>query len=355
MEINAETKRRLHEYIITQMSNFLRFLLAVNEIKDSSNETFDEVCTDIYYDQNISKYKHKYNYKCLWTIIFKELGRYISRSYTPILSAYCRKNKITTKHDLYIKMSDELESWINTIDRLDDISVIAFGITQKNDIWHIFSKYSRNYSNDVEITKFYRDSLDIIIKNDFENIYIDHDYAKIKHIKPIQNKYDDPWQHVFYKYIILYIMRDQPYSAKITPNDICAILSDIIYSNFNIDIQIHSTDANIMLNNIDQIIDYADSKIPQYPAEIKDDLSILASINRFINTFDKSTIVKLAKMAELSNYNLSNLPIDVIIRGCFGAAPIQCIPLEQIPDYYARLTQSYSGMNTKAAKRDLAF
>ena len=350
VELSEDVNRRMREYIITQMSNFLKFLLAVNEIEDSGTKTFDEVCAEKLYEVVYKAPKYMSNVKCLWDIIFNLLGIYIRGTYTPILSAYCRTNKIITKHDLFIKMSAELDSWIHTIDH--NIDAIAFGISQKNDIWYIFNIYGQNYYNYTKIPKFCIDTLDLIIKNDFENIDMDPDSAEIYRIIPIRNKYDDPLQQVFYKYIMIQLMRYKLNFVKMTSNDVYVILSKIIYRfdrhiNININIPV---DEEIPLDNIDQIIEYAESKIPQYPAEIKDYLSIAASINRFIWYRNKSTIVNLAKMAELSNYNLRDLPIDTIISGLCGARPLHEIPLEDIPAYYARLTYNYSGKHTKPAR-----
>ena len=353
MEIDAETKRRLSEYIITQMLNVLRFLLNVNEIVDSDTKTFDEVRIDTC--NCFKQYYPKYipNFNCLWDIIFNFLSwNYKRVSYTPIFSAYCRSNNIATKKDLYIKMSDELERWVDTIDRFEDLVIIAIGMTQKCDIWGAFIKYGYPPK---KTTKFYRDILDILRANNFENI--DWSPHGFKPYKPIKTKYDDPHQQVFYKHIMIQLsMMQSWFSIKMTTNAVCTELSELIYAMFDVEIPVRLLDENIELNNIeihniDQIIEYLESKIPQYPDEIKDHLSILASIDIYINPENKHTMTKLAKMAELSKYNLRHLPIYSIIHGFGGATPLEDIPLEQIPEYYARLTQSYSGTHTKAARR----
>ena len=357
-----EVNRRLREYTITQMSNFLRFLLAVTDITDSGTKTFDEVCveeydkfikTTTYADEN--EYSHDDYipyFNCLWDIIFNLFGWYYERvSYTPIFSAYCRSNNIATKKELYVKMSAELESWIDTINRLEDIGIIAIGLSHKIEINEAFVYYDRNKSTNN--TKWYKSVLDILIKNNFENI--DLDSYEMKPIEPIKTKYDDPHQQVFYKYIMLRIHALQTnLSFKTTTKMACATLSCIIDNMFHVKIPIHLLDENIKinnieLNNIDQIIEYLESKIPQYPDEIKDHLSILTSSDLFIQPEYKHAMANLAKMAELSKYNLRNLPIEAIINGFYGATPLMDIPLEQIPEYYARLTQSYN--NTKPARR----
>ena len=339
MEINAETKRRLHEYTITQMLNILKFILAVNEITDSGTNTFDEVCIDKRNEFILTMSEYVPNFNCLWDIIFDMLDKDDEDSFTPILSAYCRSNKIKTKHDIYVKMSDELEKWVDTIDRFEDRVIIAIGMSQKNQLCEIFSIYCRNYKNDVTITQFYRRALDILKKNNFENI--DPDSYKIKPYTPIRTKYDDPLQQVFYKYIILDINYEK--KMKLSIQAICMLLSQNIKYRFDIDIPIYPSDKNNDL--IIEYVDYVESKIPQYPDKIKGHLSILASIDWFIE--DESE--NLVKMAELSKYNLRNLPIEPIINGYYGATPLDDIPLEDIPEYYARLTYSYN--NTKAARR----
>ena len=356
--ILEEVNRRLREYIITQMSYFLRFMLAENEIEDSRTKTFDEVCDD---ERNelIQRYdspKYIPNFNCLWDIIYNLWDIDTAKSYTPILSAYCRSNKIATKNDLYIKMSAKLESWIRTINRIEDIVIIAIGMSRNHDICYTLNIYDRNYNNEYSITKFYKDSLDILIKNNFENIdpdLLSFGYG-IRPIKPVQNKYDDPLQQVFYKYIMRRFRQIQPdLTVNMTPGEICELLSEIIHFRFriNISLNIPIIDKNIRFNNIDQIVDYFESKIPQYPTKLKDHLAILLSIGRLGYTSNDSLIANLAKMAELSKYNLRNLPIDLIINGYSGATPLDEIPLEDIPEYYARLTHNYSGTHTKAARR----
>ena len=350
--------RRLREYIITQMLNFLRFLLAVNEINDSKTITFEQVC-DVELRDFIGWYNYsKYipNFKCLWDIIFNKLKHNDydddETRFTTILSAYCRSNNINTKKDLYITMSSELENWVNTINRFEDIVILAIGMSQKLDICEISIQYDWNLYEDKDIKKFYKDSLDLLMKYNFADIDPDSDYIKPKaHIK---HKYDDPWQQVFYEYIMIELNNAQHYfPIRMSLNDICDSLSEIIRAIFNINIKFNPSDGNMILNNIEQIIEYFESKIPQYPDKIKDHLSILISMNR--PKYDTYTITKLAKMAELSKYNLRDLPIRPIIYGEYGATPLVQIPLEQIPEYYARLTQSYSGLHTNASKRDITF
>ena len=360
--ILEDVNHRLRGYFIRQMLNWLRFLLAVDDITDSGTKTFDEVCADErekfihdqigYYDlQNL----YVPNYRCLWDIIFNTLD-YRTIPYTPIFSAYCRSNKIATKTDLYIKMSGELESWVDTIHRFEDIVMIAIGMSQNNEIWYVFYKYNRVYNKRVPHTTFYTNALDVLSKNNFENFY-PHTYD-IYAYKPIQTTYDDPLQQIFVKNIILKIQFEIQFEIqnnrdfKTTAKNICVLLSNAIKLRFSINIPIHPTDAelNIRLDTIDQIIDYCESKIPKYPAEIKDYLLILSSINAYISITDKITLANLAKMVELSDYNLRDLPIMAIICGLSGATPLEAIPLEQIPEYYERLTYSYSGKHTKPAR-----
>ena len=351
MWISEEVNCRLREFIITQMLNWLRFLLAVNDITDSNTITFDEFCADKrngfikWYNPS----KNILNFKCLWDIIFVLINNDLRISYTQILSAYCRSNKIATKKDLYVKMSSELDHWVDTIGQFDEIVILSIVMSQNSDIWEELYKYDMfnmfDINHDIYNT-FYTNTLDILIKNNFENI--DPYSDDIQPYKPIRTKYDDPHQQVFYKYIMLRFHTQHLY-VGMTSNNICELLSRIILNIFNINIIIMY--EKIMFNNIDQIIDYFESKIPQYPAEIKYYLSILASIKGFIPMPDKIILANLAKMAELSNYNLRNLPIDPIIYGFSGATPLGKIPLEQIPEYYARLTHNYSGQHTKAARR----
>ena len=365
MWISEEVDSRLREYIITQMLNYLRFLLTVNDIKDSGTKTFDEVCVEerkIFITENTReslrafyKLENLYipNYNCLWDIIFNDLG-FFKESYTPILSAYCRNNEIMTKSALYIKMSAELDSWINTIKRFEDIVVIAIGMSRNFDIWYTFIGNGRNLYNDDTFSKYHRDILEILIKNNFEHIDPDAELYGIRPIKPVINKYDDPWQQVFYKYIMIRLIRNHQHYLTVNtfPDYICDILSRIIMYIFEIYIPIHSKDENIKFNNIEQVIDYFESKIPQYPNEIKDQLSILKSTNVDIPLRrSQNFLTNLAKMAELSNYNLCNLPIYPIVYGYCGATKLSEIPFKQIPEYYAKLTQSYSGLRTKAARR----
>ena len=350
---NEEADRRLREYIITQMLNWFRFLLAVNEIEDSKKMTFEYFCAN---ERSAFLFKYdspKYipNYTCMWDIIFNLLGHDIP--FTPIFSAYCRSNKIKTKHDLYIKMSAELDIWVNTINQFDDIVRFAIGMSKNCDIWHIFREYIRVYNKQAKHTTFYTNALDVLSKNNFENIEL---YLyKIIPYKPIQMMYDDIHQQTFFKFIISYLRHElRGYSFKCSTYRICEFLSRHISGYFGIDVQINHTDRNIMLNTFDQIIEYCKSKIPQYPAEIKDHLSILVSVEDApIILENKLGMLKLAKMAELSHYNLRDLPIFPITLGHCGATPLDEIPLEQIPEYYARLTHNYSGKRTKAAKRDI--
>ena len=345
--ILEDFNRRLREYIITQMLNFLRFLLAVNEIEDSKKTTFEQVC-DVEFRAFIGcndSPKYIPNFKCLWDIIFNKLGHFIHSSVTPIFSAYCRDNEINTKHDLFIKMAADLERWVDTINRFEDIVIIALGMSQNQEIWITFHIYPR-------ITDYCTDVLELLIKNNFENI--DPYSYKIQPYLPIKHKYDDPLQQVFYKYIILelkYIILGLEYKTY-SPKSVCQLLSKIINDQFDINIQIHPTDTTIQFDNIDQILEYCESKIPQYPAEITQYLSIATYINGML---EKRSIIKLykldniAKLLELSKDNLHNMPINPIIYGVCGAPKLDEIPLEQIPEYYAKLTKSYN--NTKPACR----
>ena len=356
MWISEEVDRQLREYIITQMLNLLRFLLAVNNITDSGTKTFAEVCDDKrnIFLQTYDSHPYIPNFKCLWDNIFNLVYIDPYGSFTPILSAYSRSNKIETKKELYVKMSSELEKWANTIKRIEEICIFAIGMTKKHNIWESLTIHNKYFNKDARMKNFYRDSLDLLINNNFDNI--DLESFEIKPIEPIQTKYEDPLQQVFYKYIILSLReRQMDLHVRMTPDDICTVLSKIILFRFRISINIPIMDENIQFNNIDQIIEYLESKIPPYPAEIKGHLSILTAINGFLFIYNKSTMIKLARLSELSNYNLINLPVGAIIHGCCGATPLEDIPLEQIPEYYARLTHNYSGTHTKAAKRDLAF
>ena len=342
MWISLEIDRRLREYIITQMLNFLKFLLVVNDIDYPDITNYADIC-DIERDKLIRIGYPIPNYNYLWDVIFTLLN--IDWSYTQIFSAYCRSNEIKTKHDFYVKMSAELESWIDTIYKLNDIVIMAIGMAQKFDIWTIFDIYARITFTDV-ITDFYSDALDILKDNNFENI--DPNSYEIRPIEQIQTKYDDRLQQVFYEYIMR-AFRTENYWAG-TPISICESLSRILSQRFNINISIqpNDTEINIKMDNDDQIINYLESKIPQYPDEIKSHLIIISTINKFIPRCNDIFLIKFAKMAELAHYNLNNLPIGPIIFG-YGSTPLVDIPLEEIPEYYARLTQSYN--NTKAASR----
>ena len=346
MWINEEVNRRLRGYLITQMSNFLQFLLAVNEIKDSDTTTFDEVCVS-----ERSKYIYRPThdrpyFKCLWDIIYNYVGFYIIWSYTPIFSAYCRSNDINTKTDLYIKMVSNLESWVDTIDQFEEMMTISIGMSKNTDIYSTFMTYFR-YRKSKPMT-FYIDTLDILIKNNFENIdpysYIIQPYIQSKQI------YNDPLQQLFYKLIMHQINLDNKTNNLLNSSTfLCAYISRQIYNKFNITMPIY-TEMDIGFEKKSQIIDYCESKIPQYPTSITNYLLILQSINGYIPG-DEPEIPKLAKMAELSHYNLRNLPILAIIFGNCGATSLYKIPLEDIPEYYARLTYSYLGRHTKAACR----
>ena len=373
--ILEEVNRRLREYIITQMLNFLRFILAVNEIEDSGTKTFDEVCADErdefikpttfeieneyyhddyfeddYFEDEYDTEKYIPNFKYLWDIIFNKFGQFNKQPYTPILSAYCRSNNITAKQTLYIQMAAELETWVDTITQFDDIVIIAIGMVRNIDICSIFEEYLRiSHKHGPIKLLFYENILSILIENNFENI--DQYSFKIQPLKPIKQKYDDPLQQVFVKFINSKV--DGPHknpTAIYTKETICKNISDIIYDMFDIIIPILPTDANTEFDDIDQIIEYCELKIPQYPAEIKRNLSILQVIE--VSIYD-DVFTNLAKMAELSNYNLTNLPIGPMIYGFCGATPLNAIPLEDIPEYYERLTQRYSGTHTKVAKRDI--
>ena len=367
VELSEDVNRRLREYIITQMLNFLQFLLAVNDISDSGTTTFDEICeaerikfinTPSYEDDN--EYEHgenyddgsvieKYipNFKCLWDIIFNKFGQDNPHPYTPILSAYCRSNNITKKQTLYIHMAEELDQWVKTITRLDDIVIIAIGMVKNTDIYHIFEIYKRIQEKHGETKLFYGNALHRLIKNNFENINPYSYYV----CSISQKTYDDPLQQVFVEFINNSV-NSKFSTGPWTKKYICDLVATIIYHTFDITIPIHPTETEIIddteFYHIPQIIEYCESKIPQYPAEIKPHLSILQVID--VYCFDE-IFDKLAKMAELSNYNLRNLPITAIINGDCGAIPIDEIP--NIPEYYARLTQSYSGLRTKAANREI--
>ena len=351
MRFSEEVNSRLREYIITQMLKLFRFILAVNNIEDSGTKTFDEVCaderTEFIHTQTYDIFDEYYdrpnlyipNFTCLWDIIFNTFSSHKNRPYTSILSAYCRSNDINTKKDLYIKMSAELERWVNTITRFEDIVILAIGMSKNRDIWWAFQSYSN------VLSPFLTDAVDILIKNNFENIH--PEIYTILPIKPIQTKYDDPRQHAFCEYI----MRKLNYFIKShDPKSLNLIYEEFSYIIRWFGITIPDEHTNLQLENIDQILEYFVSKIPQYPVDIKDYLSILMS--GYITTVhNKCILTNLTKMAELSNYNLRNLPIDPIIAGYGGSTPLDEIPLEQIPEYYARLTHNYSGTHTKAARR----
>ena len=247
-------------------------------------------------------------------------------------------------------MSNELDRWVDTINNFNDIVIIAIGMSRNLDIYSVFGYYDRGYNKHDTHATFYMDALDVLIKNNFENIEPNSYY--IYAYTPIQTTYDDPLQQIFVKNIIHKIQFEIQHNSdfKKTATNICNVLYEIIYYRFNIHITMHHTDGDIPLNTIDQIIDYCESKIPQYPDKIKDHLSILRSINKFLYIDNKYIKYNLAKMAELSNYNLRDLPINAIIYGEYGAIPLEKIPLEEIPEYYARLTYSYSGKHTKPAR-----
>ena len=326
--LSEDVNRRLREYIITQLLNFLRFLLAVNEICDSDTTTYYDVCED---ERHAFLQYHFYpkctpNFNCLWDIIFNSLDIDIKIPFTPILGAYCRSYKINSKKDLYVKMSAELECWLDTINRFEDIVIIAIGMSQKIEIHQVFYQYTRNFNEHPITKKFYIDALDILKKNNFKNI--DPDSYFIQPDKIIRTKYDDPLQQVFYEYIMRERINYQQFLPDHpTAKNVCDQLSSIIYHEFNVKIQIHSLDNDIALNNIIDLnniieqIKYFESKIPQYPDEIKAYLSILASTDLYITSYIE--FEKLAKMSELSKYNLRNLPIYAMIHGYCGAIPIK--------------------------------
>ena len=346
MWINKEIDDRLREYLITQLLNWLRFLLAVNEITNSEMVLFDEArCDAIRWDYPHLELMPTYrpNYKCLWDIIFGLLGRH--RPFTPLFSAYCRSNNITTKPDLYIKMSAELKIWVDKIDQFDqfdDMVIIAIGMTKNMHIYDAFYKYVRirNASYDKpRYIKFYQNALDVLKKYNFENI--DPDSHEIQLYRHIQIKYDVPLQQVFCKHIILRLIYkiQTTYTFPLKSKYTCAILSNTIFNVFRIIIDIRDTDQNIDLDNMDQVIEYCESKIPHYPAIITEHLSIFMSINGYIYIDSDSLFYNLSKMAELSYYNLRDLPMVAILNGYCGATPLHKI--QDIPEYYARITQSY--------------
>ena len=255
-------------------------------------------------------------------------------------------------------MSSDLDRWIHTIDQIEDIVLLSIGMSKNCDMYDTYTTYGRSRDDDGVYTpySFITDALDVLIKNNFENI--DPYSYEIQPFKPIKQKYDDPLQQVFYKNIMIRLRDDiRPYWLFTkTPKTICELLTQIIREGFNVTIPLRPTFAEVVQNtqfeNIDQIIEYCESKIPQYPSEITDRLLILLSINGHIPVDDNETprLENLAKMAELSKYNLRDLPIKAIIYGLSAATPLEEIPLEQIPEYYARLTYSYSGKHTKAAR-----
>ena len=354
---DSEIDRRLREYVIRQLLNWLRFLLAVNDISDSGTKTFDDVCADeraeFIHDQTHDMSGQFYdrpnlyvpNYACLWDLIFNTLGHYNQTPFTPILSAYCRSNRITTKQALYSHMSDELESWVDTIDQFEDIVTIAIGMSKNRGIYETFMTYLRRRDEDgvYKSKTFYTDALDVLKKNNFENI--DPCEYYIVPNDPIQKTFDDPLQQIFYEQVIWYVRQYLVECWSRDPKFICHAISSFINSYFAISIQIQPTFAEIVqkIDTIDQFIEYCESKIPQYPAEITDRLLILRSISGRIPGYEneQTRLANLAKMAKLSEYNLRDLPIREIVYGLRGATPIHEIPLDQIPEYYARLTQKY--------------
>ena len=364
-----EVKFRLREYIVPQLINWFRFLLSVNDIVDSGDRTFEQVCADeraaFIHTHTHTAFGEQYdrpnlcvpNYKCLWDIIFNTIGYCIPYSYTPIFSAYCRSNDISRKDILYSTMSKELKSWVDTIDSDEDLITIAIGMSKNTDIFDTFTTYTRRRDEDGVYKRetFYTDALEILIKNNFENI--DPYSYNIQPYLPIKQKYDDPLQQIFYKFIMIVfrVVIQEYWMFTKTPKSICELLSETIYGRFNVEMYFRPTYAEIgkKFENIDQIIEYAESKIPQYPSRIKPQLLILQSINGSGYDYDnnKQLLANLAKMAELSKYNLRELPITAIVYGYCCPKPLHEIPLEQIPEYYARLTQSYSGFHTKTACR----
>ena len=351
MWINKKVDPRLREYIIRQLLNFLRFLLAANDIEDTETKTFDEVCDETRKTFTWVKAEPEYmpKFKCLWDIIFNLLG--LCDPYTDILSAYCRSNNITSKKDLYIKMSEELDVWVDAIDRhyqFNDIIIMALGMSQNQEIWYTFTSYNRIYGPPA---KFYKDALAVLIKHNFKNI--NPLTNTIQYVKPFEKKYDDPLQQFFYEHIMIRILYVRTWVCKTHP-DYCKYIQRIIRDNFSITIQIQPTyeDAKIPLKNMKQIINYCESKIPQYPTEIKRNVLFLYSVNSYIcyYNYGRARFTNLAKMAELSYYYLRNLPMVPIMHGFCGATPIHEIPLEQIPEYYAQLTHSDSVRQIKPVR-----
>lgn len=87
--------------------------------------------------------------------------------------------------------------------------------------------------------------------------------------------------------------------------------------------------------------------LQQYPAEIEPNLIVIKSLPPKIGLYKGyQNVKKLAKLAELSGYNLHDLPILLIDE------IIDDIKYEELNDFYIKITHRYSGSKTKAAPRE---
>jgi hypothetical protein len=339
MIVDAEIDPKLRNYVIKQMLQFLQFLLNLNEISDSNTYEFDAICKKDYYDQRMEKFEN------LWDIIFIKLcdGKY---KYTTLFSAYCRKYNITTKKDMYIHMSESLETWVDRTYHYIDKVILTIGMSTNENIQSVYDyhlDYIENWGPD-----YLKNIVDALKLTNLDGTTLPLTYAWWS-LNPIQIeiKYDDPLQQLFYAKFVEFIIRNREFSkyddtqfTHIVEYSIQDIITDFIDSKINFKVAPNVYNKYFQVNGV--YLDY-DIQIPQYPPEIKPYLIIMQSLPPQIGFYTYNNVDKLAKLAELSGYNLSGLPLNIIDWILYSVSD------EQLPGFYNQISHRYSGSNTKIA------
>lgn len=349
----SEINDKLNEYIYIQMLNLLRFLLNVNEIVDNETKSFDDLNLNIddlnlNIDDNIDPNKRS----ILWYVILSNFrfAEYNPGEYTSIFSAYCRKYNIATKKNLYIHMHEVLKPLINNLPPSFYIDIFVVGMSINANIYDSFviiydnfGSYSYNYLKHV---------MYVLSINNWNGTQLSFDRIS-KHPINVEIKYDDPLQQIFYSKFIEYATTALAYAEYYDFEEICDYeydydeqhsIQDIITEFIDKEFKNKKTPGKIYIYVSQN--DILPQHIPQYPPEIEPYLIIIKSLPKQVGFQKFQNILKLAKLAELSGYDLSEYPVTII------DLMLPDITFDQLPDFYRQISHRYSGSNTKAAPRE---
>jgi hypothetical protein len=300
---------------------------------------------------------------CLWDVLFNRLGEKLY-NYTSILSAYRAKYGITTKDQIYHRMINELDAWIDTINDQNDIITIALGMALNITIFDVFYKYCRVRNEDMfhKPANFYNNLLDELVKINFDatNLSIDYwhyinDMSLFINVKPYtpQLQQISDLQSVYESQITSlcrYLIHDMEYDSDDVSDIACnkgtiqyciQILTIDVFGCYFIKTYCYLKKYG-RLNNITdkwQILDHIKAAIGPYPKTLEHVLELYRT-HRF-------------KFYYMSGY-YHNYYTIMMKSIDFDTIPIKLInihfPIEHIPEYCSKLSKTYRRI--KAAKHE---